>query len=59
MPKFNPISRGSERNQLLVLSLVVGIVVGLAAVLLCLAVFGLYTAPDFMVMLADQMWSCF
>ena len=34
MPKFNPISRLSERNQLLVLSLVVGIVVGLAAVLL-------------------------
>ena len=34
MPKFNHISRWSERNQLLVLSLVVGIVVGLAAVLL-------------------------
>ncbi len=34
MPKFTPISRWSERNQLLVLSLVVGIVVGLAAVLL-------------------------
>ena len=34
MPKYNPISRWSERNQLLVLSLVVGIVVGLAAVLL-------------------------
>lgn len=34
MPKLNPISRLSERNQLLVLSLVVGIVVGLAAVLL-------------------------
>lgn len=34
MPKFNPISRWSERNQILVLSLVVGIVVGLAAVLL-------------------------
>jgi hypothetical protein len=30
-----------------------------AAVLLCLAVFGLYTAPEFMVMLADQMWACF
>lgn len=29
------------------------------AVLACLVVFGLYTAPDFMVMLADQMWSCF
>ncbi len=34
MPKLNPISRLSERNQLLVLSLIVGIVVGLAAVLL-------------------------
>jgi chloride channel protein, CIC family len=34
MPKYNPISRWSERNQLLVLSLVVGIVVGLVAVLL-------------------------
>ena len=29
------------------------------AVLLCLAVFGLYTVPDFMVMVADQVWSCF
>lgn len=29
------------------------------AVLLCLAVFGLYTAPGFMVMLADQVWACF
>lgn len=29
------------------------------AVLACLAVFGMYTVPDFMVMLADQMWSCF
>jgi chloride channel protein, CIC family len=34
MPKFNPIARLSERNQLLILSLLVGIVVGLAAVLL-------------------------
>ena len=32
---------------------------GAAAVLACLLVFGLYTAPDFMVMLADQMWACF
>ena len=30
-----------------------------AAVLACLAVFGMYTVPDFMVMLADQVWSCF
>lgn len=29
------------------------------AVLLCLAVFGMYTVPEFMVMLADQMWACF
>ena len=29
------------------------------AVLLCLAVFGLYTVPDFMVMVADQVWACF
>ncbi len=34
MTKFNPIARLSERNQLLILSLLVGIVVGLAAVLL-------------------------
>ncbi len=32
---------------------------GAAAVLACLLVFGLYTAPDFMVQLADQMWACF
>lgn len=30
-----------------------------AATLVCLAVFGMYTVPDFMVMLADQMWNCF
>lgn len=29
------------------------------AVLACLAVFGMYTVPDFMVVLADQLWSCF
>ncbi|RYF56080.1 MAG: hypothetical protein EOO29_52990 [Comamonadaceae bacterium] len=32
---------------------------GAVAVLACLAVSGMYTAPDFMVMLADQMWACF
>lgn len=32
---------------------------GLLAVLACLAVFGLYTAPGFMVQLADQLWACF
>jgi hypothetical protein len=31
----------------------------LLAAVLCLAVFGLYTAPDFMVMLANQTWACF
>lgn len=30
-----------------------------AAVLILLAVFALYTAPGFMVMLADQLWACF
>ena len=30
MPKLNPISRLSERNQMLVLSVAVGLVVGLA-----------------------------
>jgi len=30
-----------------------------AAVLILLAVFALYTAPGFMVMLADQVWACF
>ena len=30
-----------------------------AAVAATLAVFALYTRPEFMVMLADQMWSCF
>ncbi|WP_265257868.1 hypothetical protein [Verminephrobacter aporrectodeae] len=29
------------------------------ALLLCLLVFGMYTAPGFMVMLADQIWACF
>lgn len=32
---------------------------GALAVLACLLVFGLYTVPDFMVMLADQVWACF
>ena len=32
---------------------------GAVAVLLCLVVFGFYTLPEFMVMLADQMWACF
>ncbi len=29
------------------------------AILACLAVFAMYTAPEFMVMLADQVWNCF
>ena len=32
---------------------------GALAVLLAVAVFALYAQPDFMVMLADQMWACF
>ncbi|GAB3367200.1 MULTISPECIES: hypothetical protein [Giesbergeria] len=30
-----------------------------AAILVLLAVFALYTQPSFMVLLADQVWSCF
>ncbi len=30
-----------------------------AAVLACLGVFALYTRPDFLVTLADQLWACF
>ena len=30
-----------------------------AAVLACLAVFMLYTQPEFMVTLANQVWACF
>lgn len=30
-----------------------------AALLLLLAVFALYTRPDFLVTLADQVWACF
>jgi hypothetical protein len=30
-----------------------------AAVLACLAVFALYTRPDFLVTLANQVWACF
>ncbi|MBH2043480.1 MAG: hypothetical protein I8H87_08110 [Comamonadaceae bacterium] len=30
-----------------------------AALLILLAVFAMYTAPGFMVMLADQLWACF
>lgn len=29
------------------------------ALLLCLAVFGLYTRPDWMLMIANQLWACF
>lgn len=30
-----------------------------AAILVLLTVFALYTQPSFMVLLADQVWSCF
>jgi hypothetical protein len=30
-----------------------------AAVVVLLAVFALYTRPDFLVTLADQIWGCF
>ncbi len=30
-----------------------------AAVLVCVAVFALYTRPEFLVTLADQIWACF
>lgn len=29
------------------------------SIVACLAVFGMYTAPEFMVLLADKVWSCF
>ena len=29
------------------------------AVVVCLGVFALYSVPEFMVMLADQVWACF
>ena len=32
---------------------------GAAALAVLLAVFGLYLRPDFMLTLADQLWSCF
>ena len=30
-----------------------------AAIVACLAVCAMYTVPDFMVMVADKVWSCF
>jgi hypothetical protein len=30
-----------------------------AALLACLGVFALYTRPDFLVTLANQLWACF
>lgn len=41
------------------LPLVWRVLAWVVAMLACLAVFGLYTAPEFMVMLADQVWNCF
>ncbi len=34
-------------------------VIGVLAVVALLAVFGLYVRPDFMLMLANQVWGCF
>ena len=31
----------------------------LVALLALLAVFGLYTQPEFLITLADQLWACF
>ena len=36
-----------------------GWALGAVAVAAVLGVFALYLQPDFMVMLADQMWACF
>jgi hypothetical protein len=30
-----------------------------AAILACVGVFAVYTQPEFMVMLAGQLWACF
>lgn len=35
-----------------------GWLVGLVVLALLLAVFGLYMRPDFLLTLADQLWSC-
>ena len=34
-------------------------VIGVLALAALLAVFGLYVRPDFMLMLANQVWGCF
>ena len=34
-------------------------VIGVLAVVALFAVFGLYVRPDFMLMLANQVWGCF
>ena len=31
----------------------------LAAILACVGVFKLYTQPEFLITLADQIWACF
>jgi hypothetical protein len=51
-PKFNRKPTPTTRQ----LAQLVG---GVAAVLALLAVFLLYTQPDFMRTVADQVWSCF
>ena len=35
------------------------VLLGSAAALALLAAFALYSRPDFLVMLADQLWACF
>jgi hypothetical protein len=35
------------------------LIVWAVALTLLLAVFGLYTRPEFLVSLADQLWACF
>jgi hypothetical protein len=35
------------------------LIVWAVALALLLAVFGLYTRPEFLVSLADQLWACF
>ena len=36
-----------------------GLLVSAAAVLALLAVFALYSRPDFLLQLSDQLWACF
>lgn len=54
IPPMSPTRRQRIRRRCLVR------LAGAAALLVLLAtVFALYTQPEFMVMLADQVWACF